>query len=325
MDPFTWLLDEDYVELDGLTFGPGFLWPATTTGAVSELAGQSFGETVITGQLQEFISAVGETEVLFAYLDNGTAEAVGTSTGETVVTGTLASFGEYVYEPLNYPLGEGVDESANLIADMLEILYSARTEVTGQLELVLEGRADGETTVTGVLDDPDSRWTGSSFGETVITAELFVDGIAELAGTSTGETVVYHIGDLEFDAPSHGFTYYMYGNVGVGFDPTDTSATADSQTFPDGDIIRDFSRYLYQYVNVGVGFGYTDDVSSYDTFFSQSYPDGDIVRDFSRYLYQYVNLIPPITPPDQRLTIGPAPRGHKDLTPTPRPPRRRNR
>ena len=133
------------------------------------------------------------------------------------------------------------------------------------------------------------------------------------------------LGDLsgDFDLDTFERAIYLYGNIVTGFDDTD-EIPGETQTFTDGDI-KDFARYLWQYVVVNVGFDDTDDASGNDGFISQTYPDGHIINDFARYLYQYVNVTTEVPPPDCRLTVGPAPRLPKDLTPTPRPPRRQNK
>ena len=270
------------------------------------------------------VSALGEAIIELAYLGTGTDELRGTPTGEAIVTGTLASLGVPPYLPVNYPLGLTDDNVVNLHADLREVLRTPRAEVRGSLSVAFVASTTGDVDTTGALVNPHIKWTGSSIGDAVVIGELFVTGIAELAGTSTGDANVYKIGDLdfEFDDP---FVLYMYGNTTVGFDPSDTIGDADSQAFTDGDIVRDFARHHYQYVNINVGFDYTDDVSGDPGFVSQSYPDGDIIRDFARNLYQYLNVIVPEAGPECRLTVGPAPRSPKDLAPVPRPPRQRNR
>ena len=151
-----------------------------------------------------------------------------------------------------------------------------------------------------------------------VIGELYVDGIAELSATIFGDADAHTFigGALNGSfTPNQEWQYYIYGNVTVGFDPTDDPSGTD------GNII-DFNRYLGLLTNINVAFDHTDDASGNPGFVSQTYPDGDIIRDFARYKYQYLLVIPGIVPPDCRLTIGPAPRSPNDLTPTPKPPRR---
>ena len=354
MDPFAWLFDDQLAEADGIVFGPGFIWPHTTevvTPGVNELVGSVAGVTSASGALKGnnfatgsaagattvagelfspgLISSVGRGFIQYAYLDAGTAELRADIDGDAEATANLFVPFDHPYRPLNYELDYGDADEENLFAELVApdgIASSPRATVYGSLDIPLAGGSDGDSDADMGPADLASKFEGSSTGEGFVSAELYTDGVIELEGVSTGIGVVYHIGDLDFS-----FTdivaeaYYQYGNVGVGFDPTDTTAGLDSNAFHDGDITDDFARYLYQYVDVGVGFDYTDDVSGQDGFVSQSYPDGDIIEDWGRFLYQYLNVTTGYEPPDCRLTIGPAPRSPKDLTPTPRPPRKQNR
>lgn len=290
------------------------------------LSGSAQTVSRIRGQLIPLVvSSLGSANVVLAYLGTGTDELLGTPTGEATVTGTLGSLGTPPYLPVNYPLGLTDDNVVNLHADLREVMRTPRAEVQGKLSVAFVTSTAGDVDTTGALVNPDIKWTGISIGDAVVIGELFVDGVAELEGSSTGDANVYKIGDLDFEFTEHPFILYMYGNTNVGFDPTDTIGDADSQAFTDGDIVRDFARHLGLLVNINVGFDYTDDVSSDPGFVFQSFPDGDIIRDFNRHLYQYLNIIVPTEGPECRLTVGPAPRSPKDLAPVPTPPRQRNR
>jgi hypothetical protein len=339
------------VEADGFIFGPGFIWvysgdrsglgglsvgetvvSGSLDNGINELEGASTGATTITGTLHDIqkISAVGRTTVT-GTLDNAQPhELAGTSLGETVVSGQISIPFDFPYQPQVYVMGFGVDGVSELSADLSlphGVTTAPRTYVWATLEVALQGLSTGETVVGSPNFGNPYQLAGSSDGETVVTGELYVDGVAELAVSSYGETIVFAIGDLT----SFAFTglpssiYHQYGNAGVGFDPTDEDLSLDDNNYADGNIVEDFPRFLSLYLDVGVGFDYTDDASSYPGFVSQTYPDGNIIEDWPRFLTQYVNITTGITPGDCRLTIGPAPRGHKDLTPTPRPPRQAKR
>jgi hypothetical protein len=198
---------------------------------------------------------------------------------------------------------------------------SPRAIVTGQLQVDLEVSVDGDADLEVQPDNPN-KFDVEIYGDAELEAELFNDGIIEMATDIEGEGFMFFVGPFGSEAADFYEAYYQYIDVGVGFDATDVDPTLDSQSFDDG-FVANFARYLYQYVDVGVGFDYTDDISFRAGFVSQSYPDGDIIRDWARALYQYLNVIAEADRPYCRLTIGPAPRGHKDLTPTPRPPRNR--
>ena len=312
--------------LNGTSTGEAQVLLAYLDAGTNELGSTSTGEAEVIGGLQRFVSALGVTEIRLAYLDAGINELSATINGDTSITASLIELNQVPYQPVNYPLGGLSDITVDMVSDALEILESPRAEVQGALDVPESAASNGTSTVSGTMFGDFEVISGESEGDSTVTGEIFVDAIIELGGTSTGEAVVYTpIGDLLNGPIDYGFAYYFYINVGAGFDDTDASGDADSQSFTDGNIIQDFSQFLYQYINVGVGFDDTDDVSTYPTFVSQTYPDGDIVQDFSRFLYQYLNVVDPVEPPFCRLTIGPAPRGHKDLTPTPRPPRKANR
>ena len=173
-----------------------------------------------------------------------------------------------------------------------------------------------------------------SAGVATVTGTIFVgqldgggDPIIELAGSSAGVATVVHSGFITAIAAENTniFTLYLYNNIGVSFDPTDTytgSATLISNASPDG-VTRDLLRVLYLLINVGVGFDDTDDESSNPLFVSQTYPDGDIV-DFGRYLYLVLNLIRERNTQGGRLVILPGYNDRNEFNPRPAPPSNEN-
>ncbi len=283
-----------------------------------------FGDATFTAKLDPYIFSVGEATV-FLGLDNGFTELGATMTGDATFSSEIGILQDHPYEPLNYPfecgddniieLGFSPDGFANFTVD----LSGATAPSGGSAQLFINVNGDATTTF-GPMDNPDKFATIIN-GDSLFLAELFVDGTAELSMTSTGDAFMFNIGSIigGLDPIDKIRGYYVYGNVIVGFDPTEAGGA-------DGNII-DFNRYMGLYLDVGVGFDYTDDVSARSGFVSQSYPDGDIIRDFARYKWQYVNITTEEPPPDCRLTVGPAPRSPKDLASASasRPPRRRNR
>lgn len=289
---------------------------------------ESTGTSTVTGSIAPYVGAVGRTYVYLALLDNGFNELDAEVNGEGDASATLFQSLDVPYQPVNYPIGRGLATVDELLADIFgysEIGGNA-TPGMASLDVPEEAAPQGTSTVEGQLDAFGILGeTTTIYGDAEAVGELFVDGTAELAADIRGDADahVYQSGGgtgLDGTFPvNQAWHYYIYGNVNVGFNPTDDVNGSD------GDIVRDFNRYLNQYVNVNVAFDYTDDASSNDGFVSQTYPDGDIIRDFARYKYQYLLVIKGQDDPDHRLTIGPAPRGHKDLTPTPRPPRKEGR
>lgn len=264
------------------------------------------------------IYAAGEA-VLSLTLDNGFSELASSIIGEATFTANSFTSIEVPYQPVNYPLCYG---KANIVELGMGVEHAEGNTVFSLDEgMEMEVIINGDATMTLGPPDNVNKFETLMEGDATFLAELFVTGNAELDMTVNGDAFFNVLASITdsvdlFDYPR---SIYMYGNVITGFCPTDDLGY--TQTCTDGNII-DFSRYLYQYLVVNVGFDYTDDISGLDTFISQSYPDGDIIRDFARYLYQYVNVTTEVPQPDCRLTVGPAPRSPKDLTPIPRPPRK---
>lgn len=283
-----------------------------------------WGDATATGELLKYIASAGRGTVVTATLDNGFSELDGEAFGDTEAVANLLAIplGIPPYQPVNYPFTHGDANIVEISETNTEIEGVA--EVEGTLDIPFDASSEGEgyIDVTGAIDNP-TKFDGESMGDSEVVGEMFVSGTgggeAELDGQSVGEAIVYAIGQItDTDGPPTTRAYYTYGNVITGFDPTDLAGGADGH-------VRDFNRYLSLYTNINVAFDYTDDASGNDGFVSQTYPDGDIIRDFARFKYQYLLVIPGIEPPDCRLTIGPAPRSPKDLAPTPRPPRREGR
>ncbi len=254
-------------------------------------------------------------------LGNVTNELAATMTGDSVfnVQPYLFTPGGYVYKPVNYPLGHG---DVNVVE--LAMSTGGNAAMSLSQEPVMGAAISGDSSFQGTLLQAQEL-AATMTGDSVFIAHLGGDQTIEMAMTTGGDSTFRLLGDLsgDFDLDLFERPIYLYGSIVTGFDDTDDLGF--TQTFTDGDIIRDFARYLYQYVVINVGFDYTDDASGNPDFISQTFPDGDIIRDWARYLYQYVNVTTEVPAPDCRLTIGPAPRQHQDLTPTPRPPRQRNR
>jgi hypothetical protein len=307
-------------ELDGQSDGAAQTAPDLEGFEPGLLTANSFGGSQVTGALTGFMSSVGRGHAPLATLDVGVSELRADVLGEGQVLGFIDRAIRVPYKPIPYPLAYGVAGVAELSAVLLGLSeVVGQAEAPPQVDINGDSHTDANLTQAGLLDE-----TSTIFGDAVAEGELFVDGALDLDGQSLGDAECYVLGPIASDNEdaffaNDIFTYYIYGTVNTGFNPTDHVDGTD------GDIIRDFARYKYLYVNVNVGFDYTDDASSLPGFVSQSYPDGDIIRDFARYMYQYLLVIPEIEPPFHRLTIGPAPRKPRDLTPTPRPPRKKNR
>lgn len=343
MDPVSWLHDDQLVEADGIVFGPGFIWPSEVEVGATQLDGQSLGTSTVVGTLEtiaeldtsptgdsivegtlfepQLISSAGRSYIALAYLDNGFNELSGLIIGEGYIGQSILFQSHSVpYKPIPYPLDYG-DITVN---ELEAIVYGEATTHSNydrgfaQIEIPPETALSGDSTVEGTLS-VDNFLDGESFGDSVVQGELFVGGlIVELDGQSIGSAEVVSLWDPTRTTgfnPNARWIYYDYGNIIAGFDPTDHVGGTD------GDI-KSLNKFLALYTNINVGFDYTDDASANVGFVSQTYPDGDIIRDFARHKYQYLLVIPGIEPPDCRLTVGPTPRGQKDLTPTPRPPRK---
>lgn len=310
------------LELDGQSTGEAQVEGTLLSAVPGIMESFIFPESEVSGELTAVprISAIGRGYVALANLDNGFNELTVEIAGEATVEGDFYQIIEVPYQPVNYPFARGVAGVLELSATIFGV-----GGVQGQADIPVVGGSSGTSTTTGSGSQIGNLGTATSTGEGYITAELFVGGgLGELEAEIFGDAEAYVLGtvvgndDEDFFANPDSF-YYIYGNVITGFNPTDDVDGSD------GDIVRAFARNLHLYTNINVGFDYTDDVSDYVGFVSQSYPDGDIIRDFARSKYQYLLVIPEVTPPFHRLTIGPAPRSPEDLTPTERPPRKRNR
>jgi hypothetical protein len=278
------------------------------------MTGESTGSTVVIGVISvtKLLSSVGRTSVS-AVLQNGTiTDLAGSSTGSTTVSGYLDPAPTVTW-PLPYPLGipggtvnlYGASEGSTTVGDYDGPFTQLTTEFNG-------ASSTGTTTTTGALS-VTNPYSGSSSGSTTVSGEIFNTGDVDLSGSSQGST---RVSAWKFNASPRSTTValYLYVNIGIGFDPTDTYTGPGNlvdQVFPDGDVDL-FPRTLYWTINLGVGFDPTDDVLTrgepYETigdYISQVFPDGNVI-DFTRALYQYLNVIA-LDKPDGWVTVGPTP------------------
>lgn len=168
----------------------------------------------------------------------------------------------------------------------------ARLSISGAPAMTADPIA-GSTTVTGLLDN------GALDGDG--------DIIIELAGNIDGVCTVFVDWPWLTAPRRRPFNVdFLYTSVlvGAGFDPTDTYAGADSQTYPDGHV-RSFDRFLYLLKSIGPGFDPIDDVSTHPDFVSQTFPDGHLRDDFDRFLYLYLNVIKQVDRPFNKMVILP--------------------
>ena len=276
MNPFGWLISQGgqtiFDEGRGLHFGE-VLFADVSALFTGDIFGNSAGGASVTGALSVERNLAGSI--------------VGTSIAVAQLTvGTAAGF------EIPYLLGLGL--SATPIS-LIAAGILGRATVIGNLTQInqLSSTIAGLSTVTGNLSRSGGDvLAGVSNGTSTVTGELYVNAIRELAGTINGSSTVegsIWTALVGFDPRNQSYLY-LFVNVGVGFDPTDTYP-GGTQTFPDGHTRDDFSRYLYLLLNVGVGFDPTDDVSSRPDFFSQTFPYGHTAFDFHEYLYLYLNVV----------------------------------
>lgn len=216
-----------------------------------------------------------------------TAISAGTGVFFVVGGGSTAGF------EIPYLVGQGGTAVVSLVTAI-----GGHSSITGNLSQFSSGRAaiNGTSTVTAPLTVIGSQQilVNTFAGRATITAEIFVNGIRNLAASINGTSTV-RITDLSlttgvFDSRSISHIY-LYTNVGVGFDPTDIYPGAVAQTYPDGHTRDDFWEYLYLFINVGAGFDPTDDASDRPDFVDQTFPDGHTAFDFHEYLYLYLNVV----------------------------------
>ena len=278
MDPRLLLLTrgKPYFLAGELVITEDGVWPYSTVPVtLNELNAQSHGTSTVTSNLWQ-------TNALAA-----------SASGTSYVAGLLVNNEGIAGFEIPYLLGQGGAATISLLTAI-----GGHSSITSNLSQFSSGQVamNGTTTIVASLTVIGSQQilVNTFAGTSTITAELFVNGIRNLAATINGTSTVV-LTDLSlttdpFDSGS--ITHmYLFTNVGVGFDPTDTYPGADVQTFPDGHTRDDFWEYLYLFINVGVGFDPTDDASDRPDFVDQTFPDGHTAFDFWEYLYLYLNVV----------------------------------
>lgn len=278
MDPRILLFTggQPYIEAAGLIITEDGAWTLQSF-IQGELVGHVSASASVTGNLHQY------------------QNLSGASSGAGSIGGQIVIDAEAGFE-IPYLVGLGGTTTVSLVT-----IVAGTGLITGNLSQInqLSSTIAGASTITGAFAVTGSQvLSGASAGVGSLIGELYVNATRNLAGSSAGSsTVIVTITNLtgEDIIDSGSITHmYLFTNVGVGFDPTDTytgPGNITAQTFPDGHTRDDFWEYLYLFINVGVGFDPTDDASDRDDFVSQTFPDGHTAYDFHEYLYLYLNVV----------------------------------